>query len=179
MIFDHKTQIFQNVDDPVARHPDAAEGFNPVHDVCHWIGRAVVARTQASGRNLRAFEVDLVGHPDQKGRGVRLSLDEEAFARKMDAASRYRALADEAAGAFAAYGADAFRVEFLRALGEAALPPATWIPHYETVGEARVASGRYQTVLRYGAHVRPVLSALASTPRGAVGRVAAAIEPCL
>jgi len=142
---------------------DAAEGFNPVHDVCHWIGRAALARASSGGQDRQAFELDLVAHPDQNGHGVRLVLDDAAFARKMAAAERYSALADEAATAFAAYGVDAFRVEFLRALCETTLPPPAWVPHYESVGEARVAAGRYSTVLQFGTHVRPILAALAQT----------------
>jgi hypothetical protein len=141
---------------------DAAEGFNPVHDVCHWMGRAAIARVLCTGREVQAFELDLVGHPDQTGRGLRLSLDDAAFGRKIAAATRYRALAAEAAAAFDAYAIEAFRVEFLRSLHAVALPPSTWVPHYEAIGETRVAAGRYPDVLRFGAHVRPVLAALAA-----------------
>jgi hypothetical protein len=42
------------------------------------------------------------------------------------------------------------------------LPPAENMPHYEQVGIERVRQGRYRSVLRYGEHVRPVLSALRS-----------------
>ena len=151
---------------------DAAEGYNPVHDVCHWIGRTVIDRLAAMGRNIDAFELDLVGHPDGDGAGVRVSLDEAAFARKLDAVERYEALAGEAAAAFAHYGADAFRVEFLRHLPEGVIPPGTWVPHYETVGEARVLSGQYSAVLRYGLHVRPILEAF--DPNGALSNATAA-----
>ena len=34
------------------------------------------------------------------------------------------------------------------------------MPYYEQVGEARVRSGLYTSVLRYGSHVRPVIDAL-------------------
>jgi hypothetical protein len=41
-------------------------------------------------------------------------------------------------------------------------PPreASWKPYYEEVGEERVKSGRYPSVLRYGAHVRPMIEVL-------------------
>lgn len=139
---------------------DAAEGYNPVHDVCHWMGRAVIDRMAARGRTLEGFELDLVGHPDGDGTGVRVNLDEAAFARKLEAVERYQALAGEAEAAFAHYGADAFRVEFLRHLPAGTIPPGSWVPHYETVGEARVLTGQYSAVLRYGLHVRPILEAL-------------------
>jgi hypothetical protein len=57
-------------------------------------------------------------------------------------------------------------VEFLRALHDVALPPASWVPHYEQIGEQRVATGRYSSVLRFSAHVRPVMAALAPDADG-------------
>jgi hypothetical protein len=45
--------------------------------------------------------------------------------------------------------------------------PATWIPYYEQVGNARVREGRYTSVLRYGAHVRPVIEALLESAQSA------------
>ena len=141
---------------------DAAEGYNPVHDICNWIGRAVIARVIAAGRDIDAFELDLIAHPDGDGDGVRVPLDDGAFARKLEAIGQYRALAGEAAAAFERYGRDAFRVEFLRCLPPARLRRATWMPFYERVGEERVRSGQYSDVLRYGRHVRPVLAALDS-----------------
>jgi hypothetical protein len=140
---------------------DAAEGYHPLHDVCHWMGRAALARLSRPGRAVQAFELNVIGHPDQTGPGMCIDLDEDAVARKMTAMNHYRALAAEAAGGVDTFGADAFRVEFLRSLTHASLPPATWVPSYEQVGEARVASGRYDSVLRFAAHVRPVLASLA------------------
>lgn len=139
---------------------DAAEGYNPVHDVCHWLGRAAAARASRRGHEIRVFEVDLVGRPDGAGSGVRMTLDAAAFARKLAAVEQHVALADEAAAAFARHGADAFREEFFRDAVDAAIPPADWVPHYEQVGEDRVRQGRYRSALRYATHVRPVVAAL-------------------
>jgi len=139
---------------------DAAEGYNPVHDVCHWMARAAVARARQFGSPIALFEVDLVSHPDSPGEGLRVVLDEAAFRRKLDAISRYESLKAEADAAFERYGEDAFRVEFLRPIGEGGPPAPSWVPYYEQVGEARVRSGLYTSVLRYGSHVRPVIDAL-------------------
>src|SRR5437899_4014244 len=38
---------------------DAAEGYNPVHDLCHWLGRAAVAKARAFSTNIEVFELDL------------------------------------------------------------------------------------------------------------------------
>lgn len=136
---------------------DAAEGYNPVHDVCHWIGRAAAARSRQCGLEPTLFEVDLIAHPDSSGEGLRLVLDDQAFARKLDAITRYVTLKAEAEAAFDRYGQCAFRVEFLRVVADTPPPPSSWIPHYEEVGEARVRAGLYPAVLRYGSHVRPII----------------------
>jgi hypothetical protein len=140
---------------------DAAEGYNPMHDVCHWIGRSAVAIARHLGAEIELFELDLVSRPDGTGDGVRLVLDDEAFRRKLEAVATYEPLKSEAEAAFAQYGKDAFRVEFMRRVSEHAQPPAaSWVPFYEQVGEARVKEGRYGSVLRYEAHVRPVIERL-------------------
>lgn len=139
---------------------DAAEGYNPVHDICHWIGRAATVRARRLGVPIELFELALASHPDTAGDGLRLLLDDQAFARKLDATSRYVALRAEADAAFSRYGQDAFRVEFLRRVLDAPAPPPSWIPHYEEVGEARVREGRYASVLRYRSHVSPVVDRL-------------------
>jgi hypothetical protein len=183
-LMQNDSQLFQRIVDRLAAEIDAsetdavvldaAEGFNPVHDLCHWIGRAALARVSRPARRIQAFELDLVGHPDQSGPGLRVVLDAAAFARKIGAAKRYRAIAADTAAAFDAFGVDAFRVEFLRALPDVALPPATWVPTYEQIGEQRVATGRYSSVLRFATHVRPVMAALAPhADGGPCARIAA------
>ncbi|MEO7276039.1 MAG: hypothetical protein ABIX28_00220 [Vicinamibacterales bacterium] len=139
---------------------DAAEGYNPVHDVCHWMGCAAVLRARHRGAQVRLFELDLIAHPDSPGTGIRLQLNDAAFTRKLDAISRYDALRAEADAAFERYGRDAFRIELLRDVVIGRPRPATWVPYYEEVGNVRVSEGRYTSVLRYGAHVRPVIDAL-------------------
>lgn len=137
---------------------DAAEGYNPVHDVCRSIAEAAVRL--CAPRAPRLFEFDLVGHPDGNGIGIRLRLDDGAFARKLDATHRYTALIAEAGAAFERHGIDAFRTEFLRRADETVLLPHDYIPHYEQVGLERVRQGRYGSALRYRDHVRPVLTLL-------------------
>jgi hypothetical protein len=149
---------------------DSAEEYNPVHDVCR-----VVAETAARwcGLAQKLFEVDLIRDPRGAGEGIRLQLDDQAFARKLEAVRSYQALAAEAAAAFETYGTGAFRTEFLRQASETILQPPLRVPYYERVGDERVREGRYRTVLRYGEHVRPVLAALLAA-RAGQSRVAAA-----
>ena len=146
---------------------DAAEGYNPIHDVCHWIGRAAVAQATRPEVDLELFELELASHPDGHGSGLRLALDDQAFARKLAAVERYRELAGEAQAAFEQHGREAFRLEFVRRVAHGPVPAASWVPHYEEVGESRVRSGLYDSVLRYAQHVRPVIDALLKVDRTA------------
>jgi hypothetical protein len=146
---------------------DAAEGYNPIHDVCHWMGCATALRARQRGAEVRLFELDLIAHPDSPGTGIRLQLDDAAFTRKLEAIGRYDALRAEADAAFERYGREAFRIELLRDVVIGRPRPATWIPYYEQVGNARVREGRYTSVLRYGAHVRPVIEALLESAQSA------------
>jgi hypothetical protein len=139
---------------------DAAEGYNPLHDVCHWIARAAAERARQSGVDLVLLELDLIAHPDGSGDGHRLVLDDRAFARKLDATSRYGPLKHEADAAFERHGVDAFRIEFVRRVAGSPPPPPSWTPYYEEVGKARVRAGIYPSVLGYGSHVRPVIERL-------------------
>ena len=137
---------------------DAAEEYNPLHDVCRALTECAVA--QCGSKAPRLWELDLIGDPRGSGTGVRLELDDAAFGRKLDAVQRYQPLAAEAAAAFDVHGIDAFRTEFLREATVMQLPPSSHVPHYERIGDERVRAGRYDTTLRYGQHVRPVLTAL-------------------
>jgi hypothetical protein len=159
---DAARQFSQSLDDHgiTAVLTDAAEGYNPVHDVCRGIAEAGVRLRGDRAPSL--FEVDLVGPPDSNGTGIRLNLDDAAFARKLDAVDRYPALSAEAASAFERHGSEAFRTEFLRRAVIGTLPSTDHVPYYERVGDERVQQGRYRSVLRYGAHVRPVLATLLS-----------------
>ncbi len=137
---------------------DTAEGYNPMHDVCRAIAAAAVR--MCPRRQPLLFEVDLVGHPDGQGAGIRLRLDDDAFDRKLGVVRRYGVLAAEAQSAFDLHGVEAFRTEFFRRSGATVLSPEDHVPHYERVGNERVRQGRYASALRYGEHVRPVLATL-------------------
>ena len=142
---------------------DAAEGFNPVHDVCRALTEAAIGMCGPSHPLL--FEIDLVGHPDGEGSGIKLRLDDGAFARKLEAVDRYAALLGEADAAVGRYGVDAFRTEFLRRSDEMSAAPEEPAPHYDVVGAERVRQGRYRTALRYREHVRPILDVLRAAGR--------------
>ena len=152
---------------------DAAQGYNPVHDVCRFVVGAA-AMLAAAGRPAApaVYDFPLVGPPVDAGfdaataDGVWLRLTDEEFAHKLAATKSYARLDADVAAALREFGEDAFRVEFLRRV-EPRRPVSTLEPpYYETYGEQQVRSGHYANVLRYREHVRPVEEALrALAPR--------------
>lgn len=142
---------------------DAAEGFNPSHDVARLLANAVVARLRGAGRPIESLDFPLDAAPGAGGGdvAVRLELDERSFERKMSAARAYAGLAAEVEAALARFGPDAFRVELLRradpGFGPADHDP---VPRYERFGEERKAQGVYRDVIRYRDHVRPLAAHL-------------------
>jgi hypothetical protein len=145
---------------------DAREGYNPIHDVTRSVIDAAVRMARGQGRAVRNLDFLVVGldeteAPDRPFPSVRLELDGEALARKLEAARGFRELDAEVAALLARRGTAIFAVEHLRPVATdplRALDPDP--PAYEPFGEARVAAGLYERVLRYADHVRPLLEAI-------------------
>jgi hypothetical protein len=142
---------------------DAAEGYNPGHDVCRLVTDCAVALT---GRPIARWDFTLVGRPDGPagpGEAARLTLAPAAAARKLAIAESYPDLAGEVDHALRTFGVEAFATECLRRLET----DGAWTPEgdapcfYEQFGEYQVAAGRYARVLRHGEHMRPLAAALA------------------
>jgi len=146
---------------------DAAEGFNPSHDVCRLLINAAAGRLADKGRIVGNFEFPLEGHPEEcppedLDGSIRLELDGGALRRKLAAAAAYPEMAAEVERAFAAHGQAPFGVERLRPVrygleigGRFAHPP-----FYESYGERQVAAGIYREVIRFSEHIAPLAGAL-------------------
>src|SRR5882757_1743433 len=80
---------------------DAVEGVNPGHDVCRLLVNAALLRIeQTTGRRLKNMEYPVEGPPDEcpaedRADAIFLTLDDEAFTRKMDAVRAYPEMAAE------------------------------------------------------------------------------------
>jgi len=151
---------------------DGAEGYNPTHDICRLlVNTAVTIAQQIRGSELANFAFPLVARPDPPeadpdGRTLCIELDDDALERKLRAARAYAELADEVTAALAAWGAEAFRKEYLRFVdARDTLEPGDTLPYYERYGEQRVASGVYDRVIRYHTHVKPIADALGDHTR--------------
>jgi len=141
---------------------DAAEGFNPAHDVCRAIARA--ARQAASVD--RGYAYLLEGRPDicPCGREVgalTIAGSADELSRKHAAMADYPEIQSELQRAKAAWGMDAFAREWIfRDDAPVDCPPDELPPAYERFGDARVRAGKYKDVIRYESHMKPFLSTL-------------------
>lgn len=151
---------------------DAAEGYNPAHDVCRYVVDAAVETARAGlPETFKSFEIDLAGAPDRpsgaaSARAAHLELGEAALGRKLTAAREYLEMAHEVDAALDRWGASAFRYEFLRATPlDGGGEPAELPPYYERHGERRLAEGTYDQVIRYREHIRPLRDALSEHAR--------------
>jgi hypothetical protein len=136
---------------------DAAEG-------CRLVADAAVRGARARGQHVTAWDYPLTrpADADIPLGALRFVLDEDALARKRAAADAYPEMRAEVEASLVRDGPDAHRVETLRPVdpdgdpfhfGEA-------VCGYETFGERRVAAGRYERVIRFREHVRPVAEVL-------------------
>ncbi|HZT60157.1 MAG TPA: hypothetical protein VFA21_16235 [Pyrinomonadaceae bacterium] len=169
---------------------DASEGYNTTHDITRLITNAAVELASRARRaTIASYDFPVVRRPDHcparlRDRSVWLRLDDAAFARKLDAAFEFYpelaaevrdSLSGRGGGAVAEHfglrrdehaatdlsGLDVFRVECLRPVSQNDPPFEGRVPFYELQGEARVAEGIYERVIRYREHLRPLADALA------------------
>ena len=144
---------------------DAAEGFNPGHDVCRFILDAAVRLATDGASPLRNLEFSLVDAPGALAGATDVEcveLDPPALARKLAAAAAYEELRVEVDQAIASFGAVAFAREVL-APARTAAAVRLWDdepPFYERHGQRRVAEGVYGEALTWADHVRPASEAL-------------------
>lgn len=150
---------------------DAAEGFNPVHDLCRLIADAAVRLMEGRGQaRIQAYEFDLVTPPWETracDAEIRINLTEGEFRRKIEAAQRYKELRGEIKRVLENTPADAFREEIFRPGGRRLGPPGK--PFYESFGECRIAEGLYDQVIRRDIHLKAIAEALAGLGRPAIG----------
>lgn len=152
---------------------DAAEGVNPGHDVCRLLLNAALLRIEeASGYRIRNMEYPVEGPPhecpaEDRTDAIILTLDDEAYTRKLEAARAYPEMAAEIERVLAIHNADAFRIECIRPV-HYGLDVGHRFSHpciYEWYGEKQVAAGIYSEVIRFRDHVAPLAEHLASLSR--------------
>ena len=150
---------------------DAAEGYNPAHDLASVVVAAALARLARRGvRAPDRYEYAVVGPQREAAAASAISvrLDASSLRRKVEAALAYRGLEDEVAGALSASEATAASLERIVPVEidrEPGAPPED-PPFYERHGARRVREGRYARVLTWRGHVRPFARALLERAAG-------------
>ncbi|MGE0680282.1 MAG: hypothetical protein AB7P69_05155 [Candidatus Binatia bacterium] len=148
---------------------DAAEGYNPTHDVCRLlVDTAVHMAEKKWQQRIVSFDFTLVDRPEECPEALRAQalwfrLDERAFTKKRAAAQAYSPLAKEITPLLDRMGEAAFQVECLRPVQDFTQASARWKtspPWYERYGETRVTAGYYQHVIRYHEHIKPLAEML-------------------
>ena len=146
---------------------DAAEGFNPTHDICRALIDAAVLKVQrATGKTIDNLEFSLTEweqnspQPQHDDHCLHFILDDDLLAAKLSAAQTYVELKNEVRAAIAQRGEEYFRVECLRKVIEPAPHVGRTEPAYETWGRQRVREGKYQTVIRFREHILPIMNAV-------------------
>ena len=148
---------------------DAAEGFNPTHDLCRAVINAAVLKAQrAMGKTISNLEFTLtewegnVPEQEHSDRCLHFTLNDSLLKAKISAAEGYLELRNEVQQALAHRGQEYFRVECLRPAPAPTLLARTGgtKPLYETWGEQRVKGGGYRTVIRLKEHVLPIMNAV-------------------
>jgi hypothetical protein len=136
---------------------DAAEGYNPVHDLCRLVAGAAIAM---AGVDVEQVEYAVAGRPYALDASAAIDLDDAEVAAKIEWARRYAAVLPDIDELLSRHGADAYRREAFRRVADWTELDGDGPPLYERFGEERVAAGRYALVIRRDAHVRPLRDAL-------------------
>jgi hypothetical protein len=182
-ILDRKVEAFRAVVDQLARSlvlhgidfvaADAAEGFNPTHDICRQLANAAISRARMlTGRPIGNYEFcltewELKSTPIHDSRCWHLRLEDCLLGLKLDAAKKYVELKDEIEQAVALKGEEYFRIECLRKVTQPFLAlKQEYQPYYEKLGNQRVDAGKYRSAIRYQSHMLPILRAIEDYAHG-------------
>lgn len=150
---------------------DAAEGWNPIHDVFRLtVNAAAALAARDLARPVQVYEFALFAAPGpgpDPERAVGVSLSPREREAKREAAFHYVELDREVRWILERYGEDGYTREWLRpssaAPGEYRPPDDP--PVYERYGEFLARSGQLAQAIRYRDHLLPVAAALGDAAR--------------
>jgi hypothetical protein len=135
---------------------DAADGYNPLHDLCQAIAGAVVARIARDSKAPK-FLVSPATANAMGTRSIAWNLEDEAARRKRQAILAYAPLAEEVAQLLAEAPDAPYTEQLLDPIFDW---PEEWTPEWEAFGRKRVSEGRFAAPITYRDHVLPIAKAL-------------------
>ncbi len=146
---------------------DAAEGYNPVQDLCRLLANLLTQKLNQEDYELLNLEFSLIGHPSRSPHNappkMEIHLSPEQLKDKIDISCQYGAQSDQRfltkiQASLDLFGEDAFKVEsFFPAQVtpyEKNQLPVTR-PYFEIIGEERKQQGTYSTVIT-AEHLRKI-----------------------
>jgi hypothetical protein len=141
---------------------DACEGYNPTHDLCRYMVNII-----AEKMDLPNYDFLLDGPPhlcpeELRAQALWIRLAEGDFERKLAAAANYPELKFDLEETLKKHGKAPFMIECLRPV-EKRSALKTWqtpLPHYETYAKEKIQQGKYQEVISFETHVRPLVEGL-------------------
>jgi len=137
---------------------DAAEGYNPVHDLCRLIAGAAIALARAP---TKQYEYAVVDHPHSfDAAAIVVDLDDAEYVAKIDRSRRQAPTLSDVDELLSRHGADTYRREALYRVVDWTAIEGGAPPRYERYGEERVAARRYTQVIRRHRHMIPLRDAL-------------------
>jgi hypothetical protein len=146
---------------------DAAEGYNPTHDLCRaMVNAAASIAGRSMGKPVANYEFRLAEWeqelPVAHGRScLHLRLNDDLLQQKLEAAEQYVEMQAEVRRGIQQRGEDYFRVECLQKVEAISRSqPVAEKPYYERFGEERVIAGQYASVIRFNKHLLPIMDAL-------------------
>src|ERR1041385_6556681 len=84
---------------------DAAEGYNPVHDLCRFIAGAAIAMC---GVDVEQYEYAVVNHPHPPDAAIVVDLDAAEYAAKIERARAHAAVLTDVDELLSRYGEDPY-----------------------------------------------------------------------
>lgn len=149
-------------DQPTMMVVDAAEGYNAVHDLCRLVAGAAAS---IAGIGTQLYEYAVTRSPRLADAAFELELDDAELHAKLERARAEAGTLADIDELLSRYGAETYRCEAFRRVADWTAIDGGAPPMYESIGEQRVASGRYTSVIR-----REHLLALRDDLRGAVAK---------
>jgi hypothetical protein len=146
---------------------DAAEGYNPTHDLCRaLIDAAVISAWRKHRLAIANYEFALADWaaeqpPTHDARCAHFRISGEKLRAKRQACADYIELAAEVETLTGRLGGEVFTFECLKqVLKPCPDVPGTARPGYEVLGERLVREGVHHRVVRHDQHVAPVIRTL-------------------
>jgi len=150
---------------------DAAEGFNPTHDLCRYLTNAIArVHSSRSGKAVKNFDFLLDGPPDVcpsvDPPPIRITLSETELSRKKEAIERFPDIKPDIDQFFRNFGEAGLKTECLRPVANVngSAPSSDGEPFYERYGSQKVKEGLYPETISFEKHLRPLAEFLTHYP---------------